>query len=229
MQLVFVHGSGGAGDVWQYQLDAFPGSVAPTLPGHPDGEVIDTMERYALWVHDFIQDNGYRDVVLVGHSLGGGIALQYALDYPGELKAIVPVGSGARLRVHPDFLKELEAAIVGDSGPWFKRQEERTALMEPSFRESFLQKRRAVGPAAQLNDLRTCDRFDVMARLGEIKLPVLLICGTEDVMTPVKYHQFLAESLPGARLVIIPDTTHYVFTEKPAEVNQALKEFVEGL
>jgi len=229
MQLVFVHGSGGAGDVWQYQLEAFPGSVAPTLPGHPDGEVISTMEGYSRWVHDFIQDNGYRDVVLVGHSLGGGIALQYALDYPGELKAIVPVGSGARLRVHPDYLKEIEAAITGDSGPWLKRQEERTALMEPAFRESFLEKRRAIGPTPQLNDLRTCDKFDVMDRLGEIKLPVLLICGTEDAMTPVKYHRFLADRLPDARLVIVPDTTHYVFTEKPTEVNQALKEFVEGL
>ena len=68
-----------------------------------------------------------------------------------------------------------------------------------------------------------------MNRVGEIKLPVLLICGTEDAMTPVKYHQYLAERLPGTKLVIIPDTTHYVFTEKPVEVNQALKEFVEAL
>ncbi|MEE9198428.1 MAG: alpha/beta hydrolase [Dehalococcoidia bacterium] len=229
MQLVFIHGSGGTGEVWQYQLEAFPGSVAPTLPGHPTGQVISTIEGYARWLHDYIHQNGYRDVVLVGHSLGGGIALQYALDYPGELKAMVPVGSGARLRVHPDFLKELEEAVKGDSGPWLKRQEERTALMEPAFRQKFLQTRMSTGPAPQLNDLLTCDKFDVMHRVGEIKLPTLLICGTEDVMTPVKYHQYLADRLPDARLVIIPGTTHYVFTEKPTEVNQALREFVEGL
>ncbi len=229
MQLVFIHGSGGTGEVWQYQLEAFPGAVAPTLPGHPDGEIIATMEGYTRWVHSFITQNGYRDVVLVGHSLGGGIALQYALDYPRELKAIVPVGSGARLRVHPDYLKELEAAVSGDAGPWLQRQEERSALMEPAFRQKFLQTRMSTGPAPQLNDLRTCDKFDVMDRVGEIKLPTLLICGTEDVMTPVKYHQFLADRLPDARLVVIPGTTHYVFTEKPAEVNHALKEFLEGL
>ena len=65
MQLVFIHGSGGTGEVWQYQLEAFPGAVAPTLPGHPDGEIISTMEGYTRWVHSFIAENGYRDVVLV--------------------------------------------------------------------------------------------------------------------------------------------------------------------
>lgn len=229
MQLIFVHGSGGTGEGWQYQLEAFPGSVAPTLPGHPTGEVISTIEGYVHWLHGFITENGYRDVVVVGHSLGGGIALQYALDYPGELKAIVLAGSGARLRVHPDYLKELEVAISGDTGSWLKRQEERTTLMEPSFREKFLQRGRATGPASHLNDLRACDKFDVMDRVGEIKLPTLLLCGTEDVMTPVKYHQYLSERIPGARIVVIPGTTHYLLAEKPADFNHALKEFLEGL
>ncbi len=229
MQLVFIHGSGGTGEIWQYQLEAFPGAVAPTHPGPPNRGIISPGEGNTRWLHGLIAENGYRDVVLVGHSLGGGIALQYALDYPGDLKAIVPVGSGARLRVHPDYLKELEAAVSGDAGPWLKRQEERTALMEPTFQQKFLERRRATGPAPQLNDLRACDKFDVMDRVGEIKLPTLLICGTEDVMTPVKYHQFLADRLPDARLVIIPGTTHYVFTEKPAEVNHALEDFIKGL
>jgi pimeloyl-ACP methyl ester carboxylesterase len=186
------------------------------------------VEGYVRWLHDFITEKGYHEVVVVGHSLGGGIALQYALDYPGELKAIVLAGSGARLRVHPDYLKELEVAISGDAGPWLKRQEERTALMEPAFRQKFLQTRMSTGPTPQLNDLRACDKFDVMDRMGEITLPTLLLCGTEDVMTPVKYHQYLADRIPGARMVVIPGTTHYLFTEKPADFNHALQEFIEG-
>lgn len=229
MQLVFIHGSGNTGEVWQYQLDAFPGSVAPTLPGHPTGQAITSIEGYGRWLHGYLQEKGYRDVVLAGHSLGGGIALQHALDYPRELKAIVIVGSGARLRVHPDYLKELEAAVKGDTGPWVKRLEERTARMAPAFRKKLLQGQMAMGPTPHLNDLRCCDRFDAMGRVTELRLPTLMLCGPDDIMTPVKYHQYLADRIPGSKIVVIPGTTHYLFAEKPAEFNQALKEFLKGL
>ena len=49
---------------------------------------------------------------MAGHSLGGGIVLQYALDYPEDLAGIIPIGSGGRLKVHPDFLKMLETPLI---------------------------------------------------------------------------------------------------------------------
>ena len=57
--------------------------------------------------------------MLCGHSMGGGITLQYAVNYPDELKAIITIGSGARLRVHPDYLAEDQEGIR-DPGPWNK-------------------------------------------------------------------------------------------------------------
>ena len=85
------------------------------------------------------------------------------------------------------------------------------------------------GPAVTLNDLRACDEFDIMERLGEIRAPALAICGTDDIMTPPKYSQFLVDKLPDARAVIVPAGTHMVFAEKPEAVNAAIGEFLQGL
>ena len=111
MHLIFIHGSGGSKESWQHQTEYFTNSEAIDLPGHPDGAPFSTIDGYAKWLNGYINKNGYRDVVLAGHSLGGGIVLSYALQYPGELKGMILVGSGLRLRVHPMFLNTLEKAI----------------------------------------------------------------------------------------------------------------------
>ncbi|MCK4722341.1 MAG: alpha/beta hydrolase, partial [Dehalococcoidia bacterium] len=69
----------------------------------------------------------------------------------------------------------------------------------------------------------------IMDRVHQIDAPTLVICGTEDEMTPPKYSQYLANKIAGARLVIIDGSTHFVFMEKPEEVNQAIEEFLNSL
>ena len=83
--MVMIHGSGSGRESCHYQLEAFSGSHAINLPGHPEGEFLETMEACAAWVHAYIAEEKVEDVVLAGHSLGGGVALQYALDYPGQV------------------------------------------------------------------------------------------------------------------------------------------------
>lgn len=87
----------------------------------------------------------------------------------------------------------------------------------------------ALGPAVFLNDFKACDKFDVMDRLGEISAPTLAIVGSEDVMTPVKYAEFLVEKLPDARIAIIEGGSHSVFAEYPQQVNAAIDEFLDYL
>ncbi|MEM7017300.1 MAG: alpha/beta hydrolase [Pseudomonadota bacterium] len=228
MQLVFIHGSGGAGLVWKYQTEHFAGSVALTLPGHPDGELCRTIPEASAWVKAQADEHGWQDIVLVGHSLGGGIALQYALDYPEHLKAIVTVGSGGRLRVHPNTLDSMEAMIeTPDKFPatlknsWQK--------VEPTFAEELRASATRLGPAPFFYDLKACDVFDVMGRLNEIKIPLHAIVGTEDVMTPPKYSEFLRDKMLNATATIIEGGTHFVFAEYPEQVNQAIDDFLAGL
>ena len=68
-----------------------------------------------------------------------------------------------------------------------------------------------------------------MDKVHDIKLPTLVICGSEDEMTPVKYNKYLAEKIPAATQVIIEGATHPVHMEKPKEVNQAIEGFIDSL
>ena len=91
-QLVFIHGpgAGGCADSYVHQLEHFPGSVAPNLPGHLSGEPCPDVARYTEWLRGWLWAQGMnQDLVLCGFTLGACIALQYGLDYPGEVKVTV--------------------------------------------------------------------------------------------------------------------------------------------
>jgi pimeloyl-ACP methyl ester carboxylesterase len=206
----------------------FEDAEAIDLPGHPEGEPRTSIDGYVEWLRDWIQERSHRDLVLAGHSLGGAIALLYALKYPGDLKGIISVGSGARLRVHPIYLEELEKAIAKPAlFPEFLNTGRE--LIRPELAEVLERRGIENGPAVTLSDLRACDEFDIMDRLSEIALPTLAVCGSDDVMTPPKYSQYLAEKMPEARAVVVPGGTHLVFAEKPEEVNRAIADFLKEL
>jgi pimeloyl-ACP methyl ester carboxylesterase len=228
MKLIFIHGSGGCKESWQYQTQYFKGSEAIDLPGHPVGEPCASIDDYVEWLHGFLNEKGYADLVIAGHSLGGGIALLYGLKYPENVKGLISVGSGARLRVHPMHLDELEKAIAGQDDTQFAADGS-LARIDPALAEIIQRRTEENGPRVKLNDLRACDKFDIMDRLGDIRIPLLAVCGTEDVMTPPKYSQYLAKNMKNARAVVIQGGTHFVFAEKPQEVNRAIEGFSKEL
>lgn len=229
MKLIFIPGSGNTGLVWHYQAEHFADSEAISLPGHPEGEPCTRVEDYVDWLHQHVIDQSFSEPILIGHSLGGAVAQTYALSYPEDVKGLVLIGTGARLRVRPDFLSLLEAGI--DYPPaWFKSfVQPFYDRVAPGLRERVVNRVTEVGARVQLNDFRCCDKFDIMDRVHQIDAPTLVICGTEDEMTPPKYSQYLATKISGARLVIIDGSTHFVFMEKPEEVNQAIEEFLNSL
>jgi pimeloyl-ACP methyl ester carboxylesterase len=227
MKLIFVHGSGGCSDIWRYQTDYFPGSHAVNLPGHPHGQALESVEECVDWLREYIQAGKYEDVVLAGHSFGGAIALMYALRYPQELRAAIIIGSGARLRVHPIFLAPCEEAIKGSPQKWYELVEEMYRLTPEDYKKEMVEKQKAIGPAVMLNDFLCCDKFDIMDRVHEIKVPTLNICGESDVMTPVKFANYLGAKITNSKVVIIPQATHLVFAEKPEAVNKAIEDFLK--
>jgi pimeloyl-ACP methyl ester carboxylesterase len=229
MKLIFIHGSGGWGGIWEKQLAYFADAEAITLPGHPDGERCKSVEEYAAWLHRVIEYGGYRSVILAGHSLGGAIVMAYALKYADDLSAIILIGTGARLKVHRQFISMLEEAINGDFGGWVQWMKETYSSLLPEEQAALVEKHLEIGPLAQLNDLVCCDKFDIMENVHEIRVPTLVICGNQDTMTPIKFTNYLAEKIPGAKKVIIEGTTHHLFLEKPDEFNKALDEFIRAL
>ena len=106
--LVFIHGSGDSGRVWRFQVEHFglQRAFALDLPGH--GERPDTLpaevtvQEYAHVVHDIVtQELHLQKPIIVGHSLGGAIALMMALEYGDELGGIILIGTGARYVFFP--------------------------------------------------------------------------------------------------------------------------------
>jgi len=229
MKLIFIHGAGNTGLVWHYQTEYFTNSEAISLPGHPAGKLYTSVDQYAEWFHQYVRRKSLSQIVVAGHSMGGAVTQMYALSYPQDVKAIILIDTGARLRVRPDFLKQLEDSISSPT-EWLRNiVEPPYSRVPPEVREKVINGVAKVGVAMQLNDFRCCDKFDIMDKVSQIAVPTLVICGSEDDMTPVKYSQYLANKITGAKLVIVEGGTHHCFLEKPLEVNRAIQEFLANL
>ena len=244
MRIIFIHGSGNTGVVWEHQTDHFVDAEAPNLPGHlAEGEACSSVEAYAEWLHDYVTERGYEQPVLAGHSLGGAIVLHYALQYPEDVGGLILLGTGAKLRVAPHVLAAIERGIK-DPDSWLAEFVEPQlrlivdtvvdvatmgAGMDESLRHRMLSEAAAVGARVQVSDFLCCDRFNVMDRLSEIHVPTLVLSGSADVLTPPKYGAFLADSIEGARHVVIEGGTHYMYAEKPEQANRAIGSFLKAL
>ena len=228
MQLLFIHGSGATGTVWRYQTSAFKGSIAIDLPGRPKGELCTSIESAVDWLKTYVESNGLADLVLVGHSLGTAIALQYAVKHPEDLKGMVLIGGGARLRVHPDTLSFLEDAI--DKPNQFPQMfTDSWQKVEQEFARDLQAEALKLGPQVYLNDMKACDAFDIIPQLGDISTKTLAITGTDDVMTPPKYAEFLRDKMPDTKAVFVEGGTHFVFGEYPDQVNESIQAFLQEL
>ena len=227
--LVLVHGAGGSRLHWPAELRRLPGATVYTLdlPGHgrSEGDGYDVINDYANVVATFLQTAGIERAIFVGHSMGGAIAQTLALDLADRVAGLVLVATGARLRVasailegiHSDFERSVELITR------FAWSPDAPPTLTQLGRQSLLE----TNPDVLLGDFMACNRFDVMERLGEIEIPTLIIVGSADQLTPVKYARFLVEHIPDARLVVIEDAGHMVMLELPTEVEKAVQEFLK--
>ena len=225
---MLVHGAGGSRLHWPAELRRLPGAAVYTLdlPGHgrSRGEGCDTVEGYAEAVDAFLHAVGIEQAVIVGHSMGGAVAQTMALDFADCVGGLTLVGTGARLRVAPAILEGIRSDFAGsvELVTRFAWSSEAPPKLTELGRQALLE----TGPDVLLGDFIACDRFDVMERLGEIKVPTLVVTGSADQLTPVKYARFLAESISGARFTTIEGAGHMVMLERPEEVEKAVQEFL---
>ena len=235
MQLVFIHGpgAGACSDAYEYQLKHFPGSVAPTLPGHLEGTRCPDVASYTEWVRGWLWAQGIRkDLVLVGYTLGACIALQYGLDYPDEVKGVVAMTCAARPKVRSAGTYEMRLRALEDPkayDEWFAFQKHAMKFVEPGFRDRLLERHRQVGPLSQYHDLKTIDAFDVRERIATLKPPLLLLRGLEDPNDPPKYEKEMHGMVPGSKYVELSGAGHFPPMELPDRVNALIEEFVAAL
>lgn len=225
--LVYIHGAGGSHLNWPPQLRRMAGvnAHALDLPGHGRSKGVGraSIVAYRDFVAAFLQVIGLEKATLVGHSMGAAISLDFALHYPTRLGSMILIGSGARLRVAPailnGFLQDFEATV--------RLVCEYAYAPDASEQLMGLGCRQMLGMSPQVlhNDFLACDAFDVTDRLGEIGCPTLVICGTEDKLTPSEYSAYLRDHIAGARLTLVEGAGHMVMLEQPEVVSQAIALF----
>jgi pimeloyl-ACP methyl ester carboxylesterase len=231
--LVFIHGAGESARAWREQVACFgQRAYAIDLPGH--GERPDTLAEtagvadYARAVHSIIRDElQLVRPIVVGHSLGGLIALQLGLDFSPQPGGLVLIGSGARMRVLPALLEA--ARLQSGEALRMLKNISLSPHSDSDLSTHLLNEQSGPAPGMLYRDLAACNGFDVMERLAELRaLPTLIICGAQERNAPVKYSQYLHTHIAGSTLEIIADAGHDVQREKPAEVNQAIARWLEN-
>lgn len=242
--IVFLHPWTTNAYIWYFQIFPFARTnqvVAIDHRGH--GRSDKPQSGYAIPIHasdvTAVLDALKIDrAILVGNSIGGMIAMQFALDHPERVKGLFILSSGTG--VGAGMPKEVAAAFKSDFEGTFgalldgtisaKTRRERPEIVEVMkshflvesnfprhvFDSSF------ADPAGVFN-------WNIAGQLSSIKAPTVVYAGAEDQATPVAANQLLADKIPGAKLNVIKDVGHFFQLEKPLEFNAALKEFVSAL
>jgi len=227
--LVFIHGAGGSARTWEHQLfdlDPVANTLALDLPGHgasdPPGR--ETVSEYASAVIGLLDRLAPPDPVPVGLSMGGATTQTLLLENPGRFPRAVLVSTGAKLAVLPLIFDKLANDFPGYLDLMGKFAFSKAA--SETMKQEVLDDTAKQDPAIISQDFRACQAFDVRAQLAEIKSRVLVLSGQDDFLTPPKFSDTLANTIPGARLVRYPDCGHMIPNEKRAELAEALREFL---
>ena len=252
--VLLVHGLAGSSATWHDVLPVlaqrFP-VLAPDLPGHGDSDK--PRQDYSLGAHanalrDLLVATGVERATIVGHSPGGGVAMQFAYQYPERCERLVLVSSGGLgpdvswlLRaltlpgaellmpaIFPSFVRDAGNAVgrrLAHLGVRWPRVEQEwqayASLAETANRRSFLRTLRGVvDPAGQ--SVHAGDRLYLAAGM-----PTLIVWGRRDRIIPVSHATTAHESMPGSELVVFDRSGHFPQCEEPRAFSAALTDFLE--
>jgi len=212
-----------AHDIIAVDLPGFAGSTKVPAP--------ESLGGYAKAVLDLLDSLGVKRFSLLGFSMGGMIAQQAAFDFPKRIEKLVLYGSAA-VGDLPHRFESWEASIarIGREGveptadktvaTWFVDGKDHPYY--PACREAC---RGAHAPSC-ITVMRAMQGWTSVKRLGEIKMPTLVIVGDKDRSTKVSDSLVLWEGIPGAQLCVLPDCAHGAHMEKPGLFNTVLGDFL---
>lgn len=230
--VVFLHPATGSALMWIYQQPAFAGAgyrvIGYSRRGYYGSDPIDKDNPgvAADDLHDLIEFLGIRKFHAVSSAAGGSIAADYALSHPDKLLSLVITSNSAGVRSG-------EIASVSDS-----LQPKGFEQMPPEFRElgpSY----RAANPAGvrqwlELEHKATSGSTPRQRpgntisaeKLNTIKLPALLMTGDADLYTPPSLLRMVAAQIPNSDVMIVPETGHAIYWERPDVFNAAVLRFI---
>jgi len=253
--LVLIHGITGSSDTWEDVIEPLAERytvVAPDLLGHgksakPRGDY--SLGAYASGLRDLLSALGHERGTILGHSLGGGVAMQLAYQFPDRCERLVLESSGGLGReVHfllraaalpgSEFVLPVLASnrLLGAGnamGGLVRRLGLRTrpdleelwrgfsSLGDVGARHAFIQSLRAViDPGGQRVDAR--DRIYLAERV-----PTMLMWGERDPIIPVRHGRAASQLIPGSRFEVFPDSGHFPHRDEPRRFVKVISDFMD--
>ncbi len=233
-RLLMCHGAGSNGHPWAGHCSSIGRKHSPVaidMPAHGRSGGLEsprTIVDYVAFLNKFVDALNLSPFVLLGHSMGGGITIEYALTHPEKLRGIILVGTGAKLRVLPERLEQMKRVMEGKEPVQYDRWAYSPKTPIEIVRKGWMEQVKT-DPRSRYYDFVACDAFNRMNDLKGINLPTLIICGIDDVLTPMKYAEFMEKSIEGAKLVRIEDAGHAVAAEKQEQFDGAITDFLDSL
>jgi pimeloyl-ACP methyl ester carboxylesterase len=234
--VVFLHGAGFDRTVWRLQTRWFAhhgrAVLAVDFPGHgrSGGAPLGSIAAMADWTIRLLDAAGVKQAALVGHSMGGLVALDAAARYPDRVRALGLCGIAGAMPVHPEMLESAKAgtAKVRELMTFWGlgRAHQLGGMVSPGLwltAESLA----VLDKAAQgviHNDLAACNVYkEAPSRAASVKCPTTFVCGDADQMTPVAKCRPLAAAIAGSALAVLKACGHFMMVERPDETLDALK------
>ena len=232
--VVLLHGLGSSGDDWPHQLAALEDYRVLTvdLPGHhrsarPAGGL--SIPAMAEALDGLLARLAIDRAHIVGLSLGGCVALALALHAPARVRSLVVINAFARLRPAGvrGFARGAGRVLLALAAPMraLAASVAREAFPRPEhahLREAVTARLAANVRRHYLGCLRALMRFDVRARLRDIRCPTLIVAGADDATVPLAAKELLAAAIAGARLHVVPGSGHVTPYDDPAALNALL-------
>lgn len=229
--LLFLHGAGGTGRLWARQLAHFGASHSPVaidLPGHGRSSGLlgpESTSEAAAIVAAVLERLGAPPAVVVGHGLGGKIALQIALDHAARVRAVVTIGTTAGAPGAEAEIEGLSEVVAGRRGQAFDTPFFAATPDVGVIRELWGEMVKT-DPRVRLGDLRAHEAADLRSRLQDVRVPALVLHGEEDRYCSRSCAEEMAASIPGARLVLVSGAGHAAQLEQAEQVNRAIEEWL---
>ncbi|MFW9828650.1 MAG: alpha/beta fold hydrolase [Candidatus Thorarchaeota archaeon] len=232
-KMVLIHGLFLNSDTWKYQLSYFESEfniLRFDLRGH--GRSTKPKKRFTI--RNYVDDmfallqhlNWRNELYLVGHSLGGMIALVYGLENPSHVKKMVVADSFCFISQEAitDVLgrinsSKIEKFALGISIRGLNPYKEDVAQYIASLVTDHMTKKNCLQATAASAGFNICEN------LKNLNVPVLVLVGKKDITTPVWASEMIHEWLPQSKLIIIPDAGHLVIFDHPMEFNDLTLSF----
>jgi pimeloyl-[acyl-carrier protein] methyl ester esterase len=237
MSYLFIHGWGMTAAVWQPLLTCLPPqtlSRCVTLPGH-DGQPVGSPTLVA-WRNVLLENCPNEPVVMVGWSLGGMLALDFALHYPNRVAKLILLGSNFKFVRGADWPHGLDSATVTAFADGFAQQPAATlkrflalqVLGEANPRQLTRQLNQYLAPISPglADGLQLLAQIDLRAAAQRLSCPLRILHGRDDALMPVSAAQAMTEPLEQARLTILDRTGHALLLSQPQRCADLIEAFV---